>query len=78
MANPNLTRLIDEVTETEGVIDSAVAFINGVPALISAAIAQALANGATEQELAPLQTLAADLDAKSQALAVAVAANSTL
>lgn len=76
MANPNLTALIEEVTHTKGVIESATVFIQGVPALLQAAIDQALANGATEEELAPLQTLEAELEAKRTALETALAANS--
>jgi len=75
MSNQNLDRLIQAVTDTEGVIDSAVTFIAGVPALVQGAVAQALANGATEQQLAPLQQLADDLGAKTAALGAALAAN---
>lgn len=76
MPNPNLDALVAEVTETEGIIDSAIALIGGISQKIQDAVAAAIGNGATEAELAPLAALTADLDAKSKALSDAVAANS--
>jgi hypothetical protein len=76
MAAPILGVLIDEVTQAQGVMASATVFINGVPGLIAAAIEQALRNGATETELAPLTALEAELEAQRTALAAALAANS--
>ncbi len=76
MPNPNLDTLTREVNETVGVIESATSLINGFQAKLDAAIAAALANGATEAELAPLATLSAELDSKTNDLAAAVAANS--
>lgn len=75
MANPILGDLVAAVTRAQGVMDSATALINGFAAKLDAAIAQALANGATEAELLPLQNLDDELHAKSDALAQAVAAN---
>ena len=75
MTNPILDELTTTVTNTEGVIESATAFINGVPALIDAAVQKALEGGATPEQLAPLTQLSADLKAKADALAAAVAAN---
>jgi hypothetical protein len=76
MPNPNLDTLTREVNETVGVIESATSLINGFQAKLDAAIAAALANGATEAELAPLATLSVELDSKTNDLAAAVAANS--
>jgi hypothetical protein len=75
MANPTVPALIEEVTKAVGVMDSATAFINGVPALLSAAIAAALENGATAEELAPLTTLEQELELKHDALVAALAAS---
>ena len=75
MPNPVLADLTTAVTNTEGVIDSAIALINGIAAKIQAAVDAALLNGATAAELAPLVAVKDDLIAKSDALAAAVAAN---
>ncbi len=66
---------IATMTAAETVEESAVAFINGVPALIQAAIDKAVAGGATAAQLAPLTQLNSDLTAKSDALRAALVAN---
>ena len=66
---------IDAITNAEGVIDSATLFINSIAARIQAAVDAALANGATGAQLQPLLDLKDSLNAKSQALADAIAAN---
>jgi len=71
----DLSTLIDEITKTGTVVDSAVVFINGVPGLIADAVAKAVANGATEAELKPVRDLGDQLKAKSDALAAALTAN---
>lgn len=71
----DIQNLIDKINAQEAVDDSAIAFANGVPTLINNAVAAATANGATAEELQPLTDLAASLDAKSQALAAAILAN---
>jgi hypothetical protein len=75
MVNPILGTLQDEITQTRGVIQSAVTLINGFGARIAAAVEAALANGATEAELQPFTDLEAALEADRTALANAVAAN---
>lgn len=76
MANPIIDSAIAQITTTEGVLDSAVLFIGTtVPALIAKAVADATSNGATAAELAPFGQVTADLKAKSDALAAAIAAN---
>lgn len=76
MVNPILGVMIDEVTQTRGVMASATALINGFSGKLAQAIAQALENGATAEELAPLTELEASLESERMALAEAVAANS--
>lgn len=75
MANQILNVLIEEIAQTEGVEDSAIAFIVGVPKLLADGIAAALANGATEADLQPLTALKTELEAKRQALAAAIVAS---
>ena len=74
MAKP-IDDVIAAVTAEDTIIDSAVAFINSVPGLITDAVNKALQNGATAAELAPLTALAADVLAKKDALAAALTAN---
>ena len=54
---------------------SAVVVLNGIAARIEAAVQAALANGATEAELAPVADEVAALKASSDALSAAIAAN---
>jgi len=77
MANPILGTLTTEVSESIGVMKSATVALNGVQAKIDAAVAAAIANGATEAELQPFTDLSAALDSETNALAAAVAANPT-
>jgi hypothetical protein len=72
--SPVLDTIRTEVEATEGVVDSAIVFINGVQAKIDAAVATALENGATQDQLAPFVDLSAELGTKRQALADAIAA----
>lgn len=75
MAGQPLQDLITQVNRINAVVPSAVALINGIQARIDAAVAAALANGATAAELAPLTDLSSQLGAQDDALAAAVAAN---
>lgn len=75
MPNANVQQTIDDMTQCQTVFDSALAFINSVPGLISTAVAAAVANGATEAELAPFTQLNADLSAKRDAVQAALLAN---
>jgi hypothetical protein len=70
-----LDALAKEVTDTVGVEESAVAALSGVEAKIEAAVAKALENGATAEQLAPVTDELAALKAAREALAAAVAAN---
>jgi hypothetical protein len=70
-----LTALTAKVTAEDTVIDSAVTLIQGIPALISAAVTAALAQGATPAQLQAITDLGTTITAKSDALAAAVTAN---
>lgn len=70
-----ITALQASVTAESAVIDSAVTLIGGIQGQIQAAVAAALAAGATPAELQSLTDLGAAIDAKKTALAAAVAAN---
>jgi alkylhydroperoxidase/carboxymuconolactone decarboxylase family protein YurZ len=74
--NP-LDKLREQIEKTEGVLDSAVVFVKGVPALIATAVQAALANGATEEQLKPIVTLGEELGTKADALQAAIATNPT-
>jgi len=75
MANPNLASDIAAIRATKGVVESATVFINGTAARIRAAIDEALANGATADELVPLSTAVDEMEAKAAELSSAIAAN---
>ncbi len=77
MANPILADMIAEVDRAEGVMESARVFIKGEAARLEAAIAEALANGATEQELEPFRAEVEELRARSDELAAAINSNPT-
>jgi hypothetical protein len=75
MPNPILGSLEAAVTKATTVNDSAIALINGFAQRLTDAIAAAVANGATAEELAPVQAEADALSASADALAAAVSAN---
>jgi hypothetical protein len=66
---------IDQIAKTKGVLQSATALISTFKTKLQAAHDEALANGATKDELEPVQTAINDLAADTDALAQAVAAN---
>ena len=74
MASPILQQLTDQVTATTGVEQSAIVFINGLQARIDAAVAAALENGATAEQLQPVSDLSTAMQAQSDALAAAIVA----
>jgi uncharacterized phage infection (PIP) family protein YhgE len=80
LMNANLTltgeigALHTSVNNTRGAVNSAIVLLNGIQARVEAAVAKALANGATQSQLAEMQQLATDLDAGTSQLAAAVAA----
>jgi hypothetical protein len=73
--NPDLQEVIDDVTEATTIAESTLTFVNGVPALIDAAVKAAVGLGATAAELAPVAQLGKDLKAKSEAIQAAILAN---
>lgn len=75
MAAPIIAELEAAVARNTEVVASAVTLINGIADRIAAAIAAALANGATEAELAQLNDEVASLRSSADALAAAVEAN---
>jgi hypothetical protein len=75
MPSPILAALEAEVAEATTVMDSATALITGFAARVQAAVDAALANGATADELAPVQAEIDALNAAGDALAAAVVAN---
>ena len=64
-----------QVEATIAVEKSAVVLINGIAQRISDAVAAAIANGATAEQLAPVTDEVAALKAQNDELAAAVAAN---
>jgi hypothetical protein len=74
MPNENLDNLVNEVSETTTVQASAVTLLNGLKAQLDAAIAELAAQGIDN---ATLNNLSASLDTSTNALAEAVAANTT-
>jgi len=75
MANEAIGVLTTQVQRATEVEKSAEILINGFQARLEAAVAAALANGATAEEIAPLTDLAKALDTEGDALAAAVVAN---
>lgn len=70
-----LDYLATTVEKTKGVMESATTTINGIAARVQAAVNAAMANGATAEQLAPVQAEVDALNASSDTLAAAVAAN---
>ena len=64
-----------EVTRQKTIKDSVIALINGIPALITDAVAKATAAGATPAQLAAFDQVSAAIKASDDDLAAAVAAN---
>jgi hypothetical protein len=72
---PQIEQLKTEVARVTTVNASAVTLINGISARIQKAVDEALANGATAEELAPLTDLNTALSTASTELSAAVVAN---
>lgn len=75
MSNETLDNLSASVARAKGAMASATVLINGIRERVKAAVAEALANGATAEELAPFAALDDDLDATTAELSSAVADN---
>ncbi len=66
---PAIDDLVDAVAAENTEIDKALAMLNGIPGLIDAAVATAMAKGATAAQLAPLNDVKADILTHAAALA---------
>jgi len=75
MGQADLSDEIQAVEKTIGVVQSATALISGFQARLDAAVAAALENGATAEQLQPLSDLSVVLGTSADELAAAVAAN---
>ena len=75
MAAAVLAELTAAIARNNEVDQSAITLINGIAARIQAAVEAAIGNGATAEELAPVQAEVDALKASNDALAAAVAAN---
>ena len=75
MPNVVLTELTAAIAKNKAVDDSAIALITGIADRIKAAVAKAIENGATAEELAPVTDEVNAMNASSDALAAAVVAN---
>jgi len=73
--NPIVDDLTATITKATTVEKGAEEFINGVAGKIQAGIDAALANGATQEQLAPFTDLNAALNTESDALQAAITAN---
>jgi len=73
MAN-EIPELIEQASKNVEVEGSAVLVINGIEALIQEAVAAAIANGATAEQLVPLTDLTTRLQTSATALGDAIAA----
>jgi uncharacterized small protein (DUF1192 family) len=67
--------LTAQVKANNDLIDSATALINGIAGRIDAAVAAAVAAGASSTDLAAITALSTELKAKDDTLAAAVTAN---
>lgn len=74
MPNPVLAALTTEAAADITVMDGAATVIGGIEGMVQNAVSQALANGATSDQLAPFDAVVADLNAHRSALAAAIAA----
>lgn len=75
MANPDLQADLDKTRATKGVLQSVLVWMNGYNDRLRAAVAAAMANGATAEELAPLTAEIGDTALVADQVAAAVAAN---
>jgi hypothetical protein len=70
-----VTNAVVEIKNTTGVLESAKLWIDGSAARQQAAVDAALANGATQEQVAPMQAEVDAMKAKSDEVAAAIAAN---
>jgi len=77
VANPTVDAVIQQITATDNVIDSATQLITGFHDVIAQAVKDALAGGASKEDLAPVTDALAQIKGKTDALAAAVEANTS-
>lgn len=75
MSSPILDALAAQVKANTDAEASAVVVLNGLAARIDAAVAKALANGATAAELQPVSDEVSALKSSADALSAAIVAN---
>ncbi len=75
MSNPTVDAVIQQVTATNTVIDSAVALITGFHDLLTKAVQDAIAGGATAVELLPVTDALEQIKNKTAELSKAVMDN---
>lgn len=75
MPSPIPQQAIDSITRAKGAEASAVTALGTVKSKIDAAVAAALENGATAEELQPVKDVSDALDEQTNLLAAAIAAN---
>lgn len=75
MANAQLDSVITQLKGITNIDDSILTYVQSVPSLISAAVSQALANGATPEQLQALTDLGNETSSKAAAIAAAITAN---
>jgi hypothetical protein len=71
----DLALLTTQVAQNTTITQSAVTLLNGIPDLITKAVAVALQNGATSEQLKSVTDLAAGIKASDDTLAAAITAN---
>lgn len=71
----SIKELQDKVSAETTVEQSAIALLNGIPALIADAVTKASAAGATDDQLKALTDLSASIQTSSEGLAAAITAN---
>jgi hypothetical protein len=74
-ASEQIAALTAQVNRATTVEKSAQSLIEGIQSRIDNAVAAAIANGATAEQLQPVSDLGTALDSESDALAAAVTAN---
>lgn len=77
MSNPVIAALQSQAAANISAEAAAVAFIQSVPQRITDAVAAAVGNGATAEELAPLTQLVADMKTSADAVTAALASPPT-
>lgn len=71
----DLGPMTEEVRNARGVIESATIYVRSTAARVQAAVDAALANGATAEQLAPVQAEVDAMNTAAAELADAIAAN---